>query len=647
MTFNKLIITMFKANIKKYLLYFLCNSFTVMILFTYMTLMTNKSFMDYDKISSVISSNLIAPSIVISVFSVFFIIYTQNSFIKFRKTEFGLFMVLGMTNNNIAGIMLVENCLIALASLAAGLIAGTLFSGIFYFIITRIIEVNGIIFSLSYRSYLYTILFFLAIYVIVISSNLIGLLKYDAGNLLKSSRRGDRNLLSGKIAGIISILAVLISAFDLMVNYKANQGAVLLRSTALFLIGMYMIISNSAWFLSMLLKPSPRKYYKNILFISNIKYSINQLKKIILVISLLIGITIFFTTIGLKILSDSMNFGIGHNPYDIAYVELFGKNMISEEKVNSIINTGETQLISHQSLELISMRRLTILSAKELNNVLETSISVPKGNFINLFQIVEKDGYRHDTTEMQKAVIATKSGNKVLTSQGSIKKMLFNNIPVLSDSRYIIVNDEDYMNIKAEVNPSQKGHIKLMNFEDWKRTGSIATKLERELEDYNRNNTKLYFSNINQDTAAFRPVSKIGEYMVQKQSGSFFLFLITFVGILFYISSGVILHFKLLTEFEGEKIKYKKLYKIGITTNEIEKIISKELGVLFFLPYILGIVFSMFYSYSLFSATMDINYITFLGYPFILGLLYLGLQSFYYIIYKKLYIKKLISCVFY
>jgi ABC-type antimicrobial peptide transport system permease subunit len=101
----------------------------------------------------------------------------------------------------------------------------------------------------------------------------------------------------------------------------------------------------------------------------------------------------------------------------------------------------------------------------------------------------------------------------------------------------------------------------------------------------------------------------------------------------------------LLTEFEREKIKYKNLSKIGITTDEIERSVSKELGVLFFLPYILGILFSMFYSYSLFSGITYINYLTSIGYPFILGLLYLGLQLVYYVLYKKIYIKKIIAYV--
>ncbi len=92
---------MLKANLRRYLLYYLCSSFTVMIFFTYSTLWTNKDFTNPNKVNTMISSNIIAPGIILLAFSIFFIFYTQNAFDKYRKSEFGLFMVLGLTHKNI------------------------------------------------------------------------------------------------------------------------------------------------------------------------------------------------------------------------------------------------------------------------------------------------------------------------------------------------------------------------------------------------------------------------------------------------------------------------------------------------------------------------------------------------------------------
>ncbi|HZK71345.1 MAG TPA: FtsX-like permease family protein, partial [Clostridia bacterium] len=109
MNFNQISFKIFKANLRRYLLFFFCSSFAIMIFFTYSTILTNKDFMNPNKVNSSISSMLIAPSLGIVLFSVLFIIYAHSSFVKFRKTEFGLFMVLGMTNWDIGRIMLFEN----------------------------------------------------------------------------------------------------------------------------------------------------------------------------------------------------------------------------------------------------------------------------------------------------------------------------------------------------------------------------------------------------------------------------------------------------------------------------------------------------------------------------------------------------------
>lgn len=160
MTFNQILFKIFKANFRRYMLFFLCSSFAIMIFFTYSTILTNKDFMDSSKVNSSISSMLIAPSIGIILFSILFVIYAHTSFVKFRKTEFGLFMLLGMTNWNINRIMFLENSLIGLCSLATGLISGTVFSKLFYVLVSKIIDLKGIDFTISYRSYLFTVVFF-------------------------------------------------------------------------------------------------------------------------------------------------------------------------------------------------------------------------------------------------------------------------------------------------------------------------------------------------------------------------------------------------------------------------------------------------------------------------------------------------------
>ena len=586
--------------------------------------------MDSSKVSSFISSNLIAPSLGIVLFSVLFIIYAHASFAKFRRTEFGLFMVLGMTNWDIGRIMLFENSLIWFFSLLTGLVSGTLFSRLFYFLISKIVDIKGITFSASFESYLYTIIFFTVIYILVILINFIVISKYEIISLLKASRKADKNLISKPYLAFIGILMIGLSFFDMIIHYTTGNSAVFIRSFSLCFLGIYLLISNLIWFISKIL--SKEKYVENILFISDLKYTFGQSKNILFLITVLVSITIFFCSLAASLFSDSQKFATAYNPYHIAYTEVSDKNKLTDIQLNNIIKNGETQLDSYKSMEFIyeaSAKRM-VLSDEILNSNLGSRIQVEKDHFINLFQVVMNDSYQHDLYEMKQLEIKTTTGSYKYVSQGQMTEVLFNRTPLLAMS-YVILNNSDYLKVKAEIDPIKISSIKLINFKDWYKTKGILDKLSHELEMYNEENTRISPSDI-----VFKPVSRISDYLEHKQGGSFILFLFSFIGVLFFLSSAVILHFKLLIEFEREKIKYKKLYKIGITEMEISRVISKELKILFILPVLIGTMVAIFYSYSMLVGVE----MSAIKYSIIFGLIYLGLQFAFYFIYKKFYIKK-------
>lgn len=643
MTFNQLAFRIFKVNLRKYLLYFICMSFTIIVFFTYTTLLTNKNFMNSNNVNNMISYNLIAPSIIISIFSILFIIYSQNAFIKYRKSEFGLFMVLGMTYKDIRKIIFMENSIISLISLVISLLMGSIFSRLFYYIIIKIINVKNIFFSLSLESYLYTILFFIIIFTISILIILININNYEIINLLKVSRVADKNKLSKLIFGLIGLIFIGIAIYDMLCNYKLGSINIFIRSILLCFIGIYFIISGALVILTYLSKYNLKNYYKYLFLLTNFKHTYGQTKKILFLIIILVSITTFFCSFAITIIADSEAYAINHNPYHLAFIEIKGKNHIDQNILDNILNNGETPLVSQKSIEYLDKQLFKIFSDKDLNSTFNTAFSVHKGKFINLAQIVEDDGYIHEISEISNISVTIKNYITEFQSQGLIKEMVFNNIPYITNGYIIIVNNEDYLSIKSEIvnNTIDIGYIRVFNFNDWKKTYSISNQLSKELDNYNRNHTKLYFNNITQDIKVFKPISRIEEYLERKQSGAFLLFILTFIGILFFISSGIILHFRLMNDIGNERIKYRKLYKIGITENEISKIIYRELKILFFLPYLLGMLFATFYIYTFLITIIKSNNLT--SYTMLICIVYLCFQFIYYLVYKRVYIKMILS----
>jgi hypothetical protein len=641
MTFNQIALKIFKANMRRYLLFFLCNSFSIMVFFTYSTIYTNKNFMNTSNINYVITGNMVAPGLMVILFSIFFIFYAQGSFIKFRKREFGLFMVLGMTNQDIQRIMFLENGLIAIFSLLTGLVSGTIFSKLFYMLIIKIIDVKGIPFSISIESYLYTIVFFTGLYSLVIIKEFLDSFRYEIISLLKATRKQDNNFLNSPIWSVLGIIFIGIACFDMIINNGVENSSVSLRSMVTGFVGIYLFISNIVLLSSKVASYFQYKVYNNILFIANMKHTLGQSKKILFIITLFVSMTIFMSTMSIVLISDSKRVAKAYNPYDIAYANVYGKNKITVSELKGILQNSKTNLTSLRTIDIILKSHNTILSDENLNSNLGTNIKVDKGCFISLFQIVKDDGYIHDTTEMSSLDIPAKGVTNTYKPKGKITKVLFNNLPILTTGQYVILNNNDFKKIRATANQDDVGSIKLMNFKDWYKTEDVLNELQGKLETYNRENTRRFYDNINTDIKMFKATSKIRDYLDRKQSGSYLLFLCSFVGILFFISSAVILHFKLLTEYENEKIKYKKLYKIGITENEVYKLISKELKVLFFLPFILSTFVSAFYSFNL-PVKQGGEMVT-LMYSLIITLIYVCFQIVFFLVYKKTYLKKIIQ----
>ena len=635
MSFKDISFGMFKSDIKKYILYFLCNSFIVMLLFLYLTLYTNTDFNNPLKVDPMISSNVKAPTIVLLIFSFCFIIYFHNYFIKFRKKDLSIFIILGMKTYDIIKIIFSENLLMSVSSCITGLLTGTIFAKLFYIIILKIIDLN-IDFSINLKSYIYSSSFFMGINLIIIIKNCITIPRCEIIKLLKSQRAADNNLFGKRVFGIIGICLIAFQVINLIFLKSFHYSIFILNMVNIM--SIYLILSNLHSIISRFRKLfKPSNTITQPIWISNLKYSIGSGKKLIFSISLLITVIVYLASFCATCSDITTKNVFIKNPYNISYVEIYGKNKISQDKLDSIVNHSDTQIQTIKSFEIIDEKPVIIVSDKDINKTVNTNFKVKKGCYICLMQINRKDGYSHNEQPIETYNI----NGQTYKIQESIEKFLFNNNTFLNNSYYLIFNNEEYKEIRAEINKDNIGSIKLLQFHDWTKTKSVFDTLTEELKKYNDENSVQFFENYDYDLMQFKPSSKINDYMIANESNNFTVFIFFFVYFLFFISSNLMIHFRLLTEFKSEKIKYDKLYKIGFSTKELSSNISKELAVFFITPCMSGIYIGVYWIYIKLSSIGIDNLYTIKN-SFISGITYLLLEIIYYLIYKKYYLNKLL-----
>jgi len=135
----------------------------------------------------------------------------------------------------------------------------------------------------------------------------------------------------------------------------------------------------------------------------------------------------------------------------------------------------------------------------------------------------------------------------------------------------VVVGEEEYETLKSEFEEKQFNGIILDNPED---TKDLTLQLAQILPE----NSRLFTYFI----AGAAMYDLIG----------IVYFLGAFLFLVFVFATGSIIYFKILSESFRDKDKYEILKKLGTTDVEIKKSVSKQVGVFFLLPLIVGIIHS-------------------------------------------------------
>src|SRR5699024_9704773 len=68
------------------------------------------------------------------------------------------------------------------------------------------------------------------------------------------------------------------------------------------------------------------------------------------------------------------------------------------------------------------------------------------------------------------------------------------------------------------------------------------------------------------------------------------LFIGLFIGLIFFVSAGSFLYFRLYSDIDADKEKFSMISKIGLTAKELNKVLNKQTAILFFAPMLVALV---------------------------------------------------------
>ncbi|MED4206411.1 ABC transporter permease [Neobacillus mesonae] len=601
MTFNHIIWKMAKVQYKKYLFYFLCNSFAVMFFFMFSTVYFNERIVEAKKLEG-IQDALAIPGVALVVFTIFFISYAHNVFMKKRKSEFGLFMTLGMSHRDISKLLLLENGIIGILSIISGLVGGTIFSRLFFLLLMNSVGLKEIPFHFKSNMFIYSIGAFAIVFLTAVGKSLFFTLKRDVIQSIRSNRTAETIKLKSPLFGGLGLAIMIGSIAMLYQTYSNATGAYLLLWTLAVLMGLYISLYQSVSFFIELAKKSKPFYYRRLVLLTNLDYKFKQLTSILMLVTVMIMVTIIYTTLLLTIYKSAEKDALNQNPYDIAFLQTETKNNLSVDKINSIIDQKEHPLKEHLEIPIYySIQKLTgvdgyftnvIMSVEDFNQLTGQQKSLQDKEYINYInedpEYVETDDIKYD--------LPFDIGNeeRVYKETETIAAKTINSLSYLHE--FIIVSNDEFELLKQNVN-GFAGKVHLIKVTNWKNTSDVVEELDKQFKSYNDSTAAITdtLDKFTSEEELLQIASKVMDYYSNKNSSGIMFFVISFLSVIFFFGTFILLYLNLFSDMDQEKAKYKKLYKIGITVKEVRGIISRELATLFFLPTILGTTIAFLY----------------------------------------------------
>lgn len=650
MTFHAIIKKNFFYNFYKYISFYFVNSLICAMLFMYGSLMYNSAIIK--GIGKTSTYGIVKLALVgIIIFSIVFITYTNIYFLKNRGKEFGVYLTLGMTYKDLTKMVIMENIGVMIASLVTGIVSGIVLGRMFYMVLNKMVSGANIQYTLNYKSFLLSASVFVIIFLGNVIFNIFYLRMISIVEGIKADVKkeiGHTNVFIGVVTILIFVAALYYLPIIILKGNIEDVAPIILGLFLVIIICPYIIIGAIITLIKAILKKFPNIYNKNLLVLSNLSHRFLAYKNILFITSLLLAGAMLFVGYSYSIYVSTREYISNENPYDIMFVESNKYNSVNREDVIDVVKDNGGSINEYKELEYIEVpvfkeesgnlsvlnTRHSVISQSNYNKHMGIDINIkpnealyvtveneskdykiPNLIFLTLkdnnLEIVNKLSLNHGTLiEKEQFDELVKESHYLKINADKIKKekgVQFTNFRYGGeyDSGFaFILNDNDYNMIKKNVKEGAIKNLHLMNVrnKDVAFTGLLNyLKGVNDLDSTYWNEGQLWGGKISEDERgtleAYRPLYREELIRMQLDDNGMLLFTTIFIGILFIITNGVVLYYKVISDVNEERKRNSILFKVGILESEVKSVIKKELRIIFFVPIFIGGMLGVYFLY--------------------------------------------------
>ncbi|PGC20991.1 ABC transporter permease [Bacillus wiedmannii] len=600
MNFRQLALNNVKGNWRNYKAFLISSCLSIVVFFMYASFIYHPDVVSGNiSMREMISKGLESMNYIVVIFSALFILYANSTFLRARKKEFGLLTLIGGTKSQLGRMIILEQLMLGSIAIVVGIGLGMLCSKLFFQALSVILKIDKTLpLVWNSKAILITAGVYFILFLILSLFSVWTVGRLQIIDLLREARKQKVEpfaFTSLCVVGIGCIIVAYVLSFQ--VTFM-NFIILFLPIVGLTIGGTYLLFTQGSTVVLKALQKRKKSFYTypNMFVLSNLIYKMKDNARFLFVISIITAVV--SSAVGtLYVFFEDMSYKAATStPHAISYEErgIHTHNVIKEGKTKELIKkhgfeeAREVTYVKLPGTQKITMFNgehevpMAIVSEKEYNAEVRKQkreqvreVHNAPGSATMVIMDMAKD--------MMKVDLAKPYEFKINGQTQSVQLNEPTPFSVFNDSEYLIVNDQDFEKYAKLVPDEEKTKYYGYYIEDWKSTEDLVLDLKKEVapdKQEELNNSVLAYKNI-------------------RESGAITMFIGFFVAVLFFFFACSMTYFKWFNDKEQDRIQFKSLKRIGMTDKEIRKIAIRQMGVIFFIPILIGAIHSGFALHTL------------------------------------------------
>ena len=540
-------------------------------------------------------------SVMIALFAIIFLFYTNSFLVKRRKKEFGVFNILGMEKSHIAKTMAWENFYVTLISIAGGLVIGIALDKAMFLLIAQVLnEEISLGFFISDKAIISTVVMFCIIFLLILLNSIRQIQTANPIELLTAGNAGEREPKTKWVLTILGLLSLGTGYYiALAIKNPLTALVYFFFAVILVIIGTYMLFTAGSIALLKILRKNKKYYYKTKHFtsISGMIYRMKQnavglaniciLSTAVLVMvsstsSLMLGMQDVIAT---RYPDDFIVYS-NETSEERAYESFDAIRELQEEQNLNVTSEREYRylvfpaFISGDTFEVT--RDANFSSLGNLNNLIFVSLS-DYNRVMGTDKTLAEDEILVYSDRLQFDYPTLKIFDREYSVKEKIDEFIGNGliVAVAANTQFIVLPDgtdiEELYALQKETLSDGASEIQYYY-------GFNSDADEETQRAFYRTLLEDYVGHGYEGTIESKADSRsefVGLY------GGFF-FIGIFLGILFIMATVLIIYYKQISEGYDDKQRYEIMQKVGMTHQEIKNSIHSQVLTVIFLPLIVA-----------------------------------------------------------